>query len=57
MKLTREGEDHINRCNESPRNKWDTNGMRTLCSLFDEKKAIVKELDKQIIDICKITDI
>ena len=35
-KLIREGEEHINRCNELPRNEWDTNRMRTLCSLFDE---------------------
>ena len=35
-KLVREGEEHINRCNELLRNEWDTNRMRTLCSLFDE---------------------
>ena len=26
--------------------------MQCLCSLFDKIKAILKELDKQIIDIC-----
>ena len=31
--------------------------MRTLCSFLDEKKVILKELDKQTIDICEITDI
>ena len=56
-KLIREGEEHINRCNELPRNEWVTNRMRNLCSFLDEKKVILKELDKQTIDIYEITDI
>ena len=31
--------------------------MQTICTLLDEKKEILKELDKKIIYSCEITDI
>ncbi len=56
-KLIKEGEQHIKHCNESQQCEWDTGRMQTICALLDEKKEILKELDKNIIDSCKITDI
>ena len=56
-KLIKEGEQHIKHCNESQQYEWDTGRMQTICALLDEKKEILKELDKNIIDSCEITDI
>ena len=56
-KLIKEGEQHIKHCNESQQSEWDTGRMQTICALLDEKKEILKELDKNIIDSCEITDI
>ena len=56
-KFIKEAETHLGQCNESQPSEWKTGRMQTICTLLDEKKEILKELDKKIIDSCEITDI